>query len=47
MSLLPRTVYVVSCDHCGATYYAQGPDEDSDFELTLPTPQLDPAWPGA
>ncbi|MBT2439788.1 hypothetical protein J7E93_06565 [Streptomyces sp. ISL-36] len=44
MSLLPRTVYVVGCDNCGATYCAQGPDEDSDFELTLPTPQLDPAW---
>ncbi|GAA3372247.1 hypothetical protein GCM10017744_102990 [Streptomyces antimycoticus] len=42
MSLVPRTVYVVGCDSCGATFHAQGPDED--YELTLPTQQLDPAW---
>lgn len=44
MTLLPRTVYVVGCDSCGATYYVQGPDDDSDCELTLPTRQLDAAW---
>ncbi|MDH2394107.1 hypothetical protein QCN29_36325 [Streptomyces sp. HNM0663] len=37
MTLLPGTVYVVGCDSCGAAYYVLGPDEDSDFELTLPT----------
>ncbi|CAM5678591.1 hypothetical protein SANTM175S_02375 [Streptomyces antimycoticus] len=42
MSLVPRTVYVVGCDSCGATFHAQGLDED--YELTLPTQQLDPAW---
>lgn len=45
MSLLPRTVYVIGCDSCGATYHAQGADdEEDDYELTLPTCQLDPAW---
>ena len=44
MSLLPRTVYVVSCNNCGATYSAQDPDEGTEYELTLPTVHLDPAW---
>ncbi|WP_331757057.1 hypothetical protein OH782_41475 (plasmid) [Streptomyces sp. NBC_01544] len=45
MSLEPRTVYVVGCDTCGATYYAPCADnEDDEYELTLPTCQLDPTW---
>ncbi|NUK54949.1 hypothetical protein HRW14_32805 [Streptomyces lunaelactis] len=42
MTLLPRTVYVVSCDGCGLTYYAAGPEDD--YELTLSSSELDPAW---
>ncbi|EPH46893.1 hypothetical protein ABT390_33875 [Streptomyces aurantiacus] len=42
MSFLPRTVYAVSCDSCGATYHAQDQDDlGSDYELTLESAQLD------
>ncbi|MCX4826095.1 hypothetical protein OG883_41230 [Streptomyces sp. NBC_01142] len=44
MALLPRTVYVASCDGCGVTYYAASPEDEDDYELTLPSSELDPAW---